>query len=62
MGATDEVESADELMRMQLKMADSTTRLSDKDIKKLMCHVVPCNFRALAELFANMAGVTELIF
>jgi hypothetical protein len=49
---------------MQLKVADSTTGLSDKDIKKLMLvrHVVPCNFCALAELFANMVGVMELIF
>ena len=62
---TDEVESADDLMIMQLKVADSTTGLSDnKDIKKLTLvrHVVPRDFRALAELFANMAGVTELIF
>ena len=63
-GSTDEVESADDLMRMQLKVADSTTGLSDKDIKKLTLvrHVAPRDFRALAELFANMAGVTELIF
>ena len=51
-------------MRMQLKVADSTTGLSDKDIKKLALvrHVVPRDFCALTELFANMAGVTELIF
>jgi hypothetical protein len=63
-GSPDEVESADDLMRMQLKVADSTTGLSDKDIQKLtlVCHVVPRDFCALAELFANMAGVTELIF
>jgi hypothetical protein len=63
-GLTDEVESADDLLRMQLKVADSTTGLSDKDIKKLTLvrHVVPCDFRARTELFANMAGVTELIF
>ena len=63
-GSVDEVESADDLMRMQLKVADSTTGLSDKDIKKLTLvrHVVPRDFRALAELFANMAGVMELIF
>jgi hypothetical protein len=63
-GSPDEVESADDLMCMQLKVADSTTGLSDKDIKKLTLvrHVVPRDFRALAELFANIAGVTELIF
>ncbi len=63
-GGTDDAEAADDLMRMQLKVADSTTGLSDKDIKKLTLvrHVVPRDFRALAELFENMAGVTELIF
>ncbi len=56
--------SADDPMRMQLKVVDSTTGLSDKDIKKvtLVRHVAPRDFCALAELFANMAGVTELIF
>jgi hypothetical protein len=50
---TGNVELADDLMRMQLKVADSTTGLSDKDIKKLplVRHVVPHSFRALAELF-----------
>jgi hypothetical protein len=49
---------------MHLKVEDLTTGLSDKDIKKLTLvrHVVPRDFRALVELFANMAGVTELIF
>ena len=63
-GGADDTEAADDLMRMQLKVADSTTGLSDKDIKKLTLvrHVVPRDFRALAELFENMAGVTELIF
>jgi hypothetical protein len=63
-GLADDVESANDLMRMQLKVADLTTGLSDKDIKEptLVPHVVPCNFRALAKLFANMAGVTEFIF
>ena len=51
-------------MRMQLKVANSMAGLLDKDIKKLTLvrHVVPRDFRALAEVFANMAGVTELIF
>ena len=63
-GGADDADAADDLMRMQLKVADSTTGLSDKDIKKLTLvrHVVPRDFRALAELFENMAGVTELIF
>jgi hypothetical protein len=63
-GSSDEVESADNLMRMQLKVADSTTGLLDKDIKRLTLvrHVMPRNVRAPAELFANMAGVVELIF
>jgi hypothetical protein len=49
---------------MQLKVANSMAGLLDKDIKKLTLvrHVVPRDFRALAELFTNMAGVTELIF
>jgi hypothetical protein len=49
---------------MQLKVANSMTGLSDKDIKKLTLvrPVAPRDFRALAELFKNMAGVTELIF
>jgi hypothetical protein len=61
-GSADEIELADNLMRMQLKVADSTTRLSDKDIKKLTVvhHVASRDFCALANLFANMADVTEL--
>ena len=48
----DKVESADDLMIMQLKVADSTTGLSDKDTKKLTLvhHVVPRDFCALVEL------------
>jgi hypothetical protein len=63
-GGADDADTADDLMRMQLKVADSTTGLSDKDIKKLTLvrHVVPRDFRGLAELFENMAGVTALIF
>ena len=39
------------------------TGQSEKDNKKLtlMRHVMPRDFRALAELFANMAGVKALI-
>jgi hypothetical protein len=53
---------ADDPERMQLKVADSTTGLSNKDIKKLTVvrHVAPRDFRALAELFANMTGVRDL--
>ena len=63
-GITDKSESADDLMRMQLKVVDSTTGLSDKDIKKLTIirHVAPRDFRELAGLFESMAGVTELVF
>ena len=61
-GSADGIELADNLMRMQLKVADSTTDLSDKDIRKLtvMFHVAPRDFCALAKLFANMLDVTEL--
>ena len=40
------------------------TELSDKDIKKLTLvrHIASCDFRELAGLFENMAGVTELVF
>ena len=34
-GGADDSDAVDNLMRMQLKVADSTTGLSDKDIKKL---------------------------
>ncbi|KAI2493247.1 hypothetical protein MHU86_21284 [Fragilaria crotonensis] len=34
-GGADDSDAVDDLMRMQLKVADSTTGLSDKDIKKL---------------------------
>jgi hypothetical protein len=40
-GLVDDVESVDDIMRMQLKVADLTTGLSDKDIKKLTL-VPPC--------------------
>ena len=51
-------------MRMQLKVAESTLGLSDKDIKKLtqVRHTTPKDFRELAGLLENMAGVTELVF
>ena len=51
-------------MRMQLKITDSTTGLTDKDVKRLtqICHTVPRDFRELAGLLKNMAGVSELVF
>ncbi len=51
-GLADEVESADDLMIIQLKVADSTTGLSNKDTKKLTLvhHVMPRDFCALVEL------------
>ncbi|KAI2499964.1 hypothetical protein MHU86_14538 [Fragilaria crotonensis] len=52
--------AADDLMRMQLKVTDSTTGLSDKDVKRLT--IVPNSFPDLAALCENMAGVTELVF
>jgi hypothetical protein len=63
-GATTDDDTADKLMRMQLKVADSTTRLSDKDVKRLTLvkHTVPRDFRELAGLLENFAGVTELVF
>ena len=60
---TDE-DTTDDLMRMQLKVVDSTTGLSEKDTKRLTLvkHSVPKDFRELAGLFDNFAGVTELIY
>jgi hypothetical protein len=51
-------------MRMQLKVTDSTTGLSDKDVKRLtqIRHTVPRDFRELSGLLENMSGVAELIF
>jgi hypothetical protein len=63
-GTDDSTETADDLMRMQLKVTDSTTGLSDKDVKRLtqIRHTVPRDFRELSGLIENMSGVTELIF
>lgn len=62
--ASEESDPQDDLMRMQLKIADSTTGLSDKDVKKLTIvkHSVPKSFGDLAHMCENMAGVTELVF
>ncbi|KAI2492527.1 hypothetical protein MHU86_22009 [Fragilaria crotonensis] len=63
-GMDDGNDNADELMRMQLKITDSTTGLTDKDVKRLtqVRHTVPRDFRELAGLLENMAGVSELVF
>jgi hypothetical protein len=49
---------------MQLKTTDTTTGLSDKDIKNIMKFgfMFPRDFYKLARLAQNMAGVTELLF
>jgi hypothetical protein len=49
---------------MQLKVTDSTTGLSGKDVKQLtqIKHTAPRDFRELAGLLENMARVTELVF
>ena len=51
-------------MRMQLKISDSTTGLSDKDVKKLTVvkHTIPRDFEDLSKLLENFAGVTGLVF
>ena len=63
-GTHDGHDNTDELMRMQLKITDSTTGLTDKDVKRLtqICHTVPRDFRELAGLLKNMAGVSERDF
>ena len=63
-GGDDESAGHDDLMRMQLKISDSTTGLSDKDVKKLTVikHTVPRDFIELSKLLENFAGVTELVF
>jgi hypothetical protein len=49
---------------MQLKTTDTTTRLSDKDIKSItkFGFTFPRDFYELACLVQNMDGVTELLF
>lgn len=51
-------------MRMQLKISDSTTGLSGKDVKKLTLvkHSIPRDFHELARLLENLSGVTERVF
>ncbi len=52
------------LIQMQLKTTDTTTGLSDKDIKNItkFGFTFPRDFYELARLAQNMAGVTELLF
>jgi hypothetical protein len=49
---------------MQLKITDSTTGLSDRDVKKLaqVKHIVPRDFHELSVFMRNFAGVNSLIF
>ena len=51
-------------MRVQLKVTDSTTGLSDKDIKKLTVvrHTLPKDFDELTTMLDNLAGITGLVF
>ena len=60
----DESATQDDTMRMQLKIADSTTGLSDKDVKKLTLvkHTVSRDFHELLGLMENLSGVTALVF
>ena len=62
--AEDDSGNHDDFTRMQLKIADSTTGLSDKDVKRLtqLKHVVPRDFHELSLLMKNLAGVTALVF
>ena len=52
------------LIQMQLKTTDSTTGLSDRDIKNITKFglTIPRDFYELASLVQNMAGVTKLLF
>lgn len=60
----EEPSAQDDLMRIQLKITDSTTGLSDKDAKKLTLvkNTIPRDFQELARLLENLGGVTELVF
>ena len=55
---------ADDILRMQLKVTDTTTGLSDKDIKKLTVvrHTLPKDFHELTTMLDNFAGITALVF
>ena len=57
-------EQTNSLIQMQLKTTDTTTGLSDKDIKNIakFGFTIPRDFFELARLMQNMAGVTELLF
>ena len=64
LGGRDANEQASSLMQMQLKTTDTTTGLSDKDIKSISKYsfTIPHDFFELARLLQNMAGVVELLF
>jgi hypothetical protein len=63
-GGKDADEQTNSLIHMQLKTTDTTTGLSDKDIKNItkFGFTFPRDFYELARLVQNMAGVTELLF
>ncbi len=58
------VEHTNILIQMKLKTTDTTTGLSDKDIKNItkFGFTFPRDFYELARLVQNMARVTELLF
>ena len=61
--ADEDAAAPDDLMRMQLKITDSTTGLSDKDVKlTVVKHTIPRDFVELARLVENLAGVADLVF
>jgi hypothetical protein len=63
-GGKEADEQTNSLIQMQLKTTDTTTGLSDKDIKNItkFGFTIPRDFYELARLVQNMAGVTELLF
>jgi hypothetical protein len=52
------------IAQMQLKLTDTSTGLSDKDIKTMtkLVYTVPRNFNDLADICQVMAGVHKMIF
>ena len=63
-GNREAADYANSMVQMQLKTTDTTTGLSEKDIKTMtkLSYTIPHDFHELARLVENMAGVTELIF
>ena len=65
LGGKDANKQTSSLIQMQLKTTNTTTRLSEKDIKKTITKfgfTIPRDFYELARLVQNMAGATELLF